>query len=257
MMVDKLAFFDLDGTLCDNGPLSVTQTTFAAIQKLKHENVLPVIATGRSYYEVHDLLKMLDLHTFILANGCYIVHDDQVIQNYHFPINRIKEVLTLADQNDDVVGYFNQQGFAISGMNPVTRGHVDRMRLTHVPINHDFFIQQPVNFLNLFIMNTREEIYQTAFKNQLSILRYAPDAVDVMPIEISKAQGIQKIKKLVGHSNIETFAFGDQNNDLSMFSLADYGIAMKQATLGLKQRATYVAQSDHGVLEGLKHYGLI
>ena len=57
--------------------------------------------------------------------------------------------------------------------------------------------------------------------------------------------------------NISTYAFGDQNNDLSMFSKVDYGIAMKQATRELKQKASYVAQTDFGVVEGLKYYHLV
>ncbi|WP_409440770.1 HAD family hydrolase [Lentilactobacillus hilgardii] len=78
-----------------------------------------------------------------------------------------------------------------------------------------------------------------------------------MPLEISKAKGLSKIQQLIGNPNLKIYAFGDQNNDLSMFSLADYGISMKQSSDQLKQRATYIADSDHGVLEGLHHYHLI
>lgn len=39
--------------------------------------------------------------------------------------------------------------------------------------------------------------------------------------------------------------------------LVDHSVAMKQATEGLKQQATYVAKTEKGVLEGLKHYHLL
>ncbi|KRM03794.1 Cof-type HAD-IIB family hydrolase [Lentilactobacillus farraginis] len=256
-MIDTMAVFDLDGTLCDGGPLTVSPATVTAIQTLKARQVLPVIATGRSHYEIIDLLHQLDLHTYILANGCYIIHQDELIQDYHFPIDKIEAVIRMAQRNHDDVGFFNQQGFAITGMNDFTRQHVNRNHLKQIPIYPEFFRHEPVNFLNLYIKNDKESLYQSAFQNQLSILRYAPDAVDVMPLEISKAQGILKIKQLIGNPNLKIYAFGDQNNDLSMFSFADYGIAMHQASDPLKQRATYIAQTDHGVLEGLQHYRLI
>ena len=48
----KLAFFDLDGTLCSGGSLQVEEETIAAFRELKENEVLPIIATGRSFYEV-------------------------------------------------------------------------------------------------------------------------------------------------------------------------------------------------------------
>ncbi|MGP3639615.1 HAD family hydrolase [Lentilactobacillus hilgardii] len=256
-MIETITVFDLDGTLCDDGPLSVSSETVTAIQTLKKKNILPVIATGRSHYEITTLLDQLNLHTYILANGCYIIYNDRLIQNYHFPIDKIESVIRMANHYHDDVGFFNQQGFAITGMNELTRNHVNKNHLDQVPIYPEFFRHEPVNFLNLYIKDDKEALYQSAFKNQLSILRYAPDAVDVMPLEISKAKGISKIQQLIGNPNLKIYAFGDQNNDLSMFSLADYGISMKQSSDQLKQRATYIADSDHGVLEGLHHYHLI
>ncbi len=46
-------------------------------------------------------------------------------------------------------------------------------------------------------------------------------------------------------------------NDHSMFELADYSVAMKQGSSALKQQATYVAKTEKGVIEGLKHYHLL
>lgn len=256
-MPDKLAVFDLDGTLCDAGTLAVSAATIAALDHLKATGVLPIVASGRSYYEVKDLLELLDLHTFILANGCYIVYHDQVIQNYQFPTAAIEDVLAVATAHHDAVGFFNQRGFAISEMTPLTRQHVARMRVTNVPIDRYYYRHAPVNFLNLYMTGEKYAAYQARFKDQLSILRYAPDAVDVMPTTVSKASGILKIKARLHQPSAPVYVFGDQNNDLSMFDLADYGIAMRQSSAPLKQKAAYVATSAHGVLEGLKHYQLI
>lgn len=61
----KIAFFDLDGTLCSGGSLQVTQEMIKAFEALRKNEVLPIIATGRSYYEIKALLQILKVDHFI------------------------------------------------------------------------------------------------------------------------------------------------------------------------------------------------
>lgn len=89
------------------------------------------------------------------------------------------------------------------------------------------------------------------------IERFAPLAIDVLPKGVSKGAGIKQFIEKMGTSNIETYAFGDQNNDISMFNAVDFSISMKHGSEELKQIASYIAQSTEGVLEGLKYYQLI
>ena len=77
----KLAFFDLDGTLCLGGSLRVVQETLDAFDQLRENEVLPIIATGRSYYEVKELLTLLKAEHFVLSNGCYVRLAGKTIQN--------------------------------------------------------------------------------------------------------------------------------------------------------------------------------
>ena len=88
-------------------------------------------------------------------------------------------------------------------------------------------------------------------------VRFAPLAIDVLPKNVSKGTAIQTLLNSMAATQVETYAFGDQNNDLSMFQLADHGIAMRKGTEELKAQASYVAKTENGVLEGLKYYGLI
>ena len=70
------------------------------------------------------------------------------------------------------------------------------------------------------------------------------------------------IKGLVLHLNISTddcYAFGDSNNDISMFKAAGHGIAMGNACDELKEIAEYVTDSvnDDGIYHAFEHYHLI
>lgn len=107
--MEKLAFFDLDGTLCAGGSLQVEQETIQAFDELRKQDVLPIIATGRSFYEVKDLLKQLQVEHFILSNGCYVRFAGKTIQDARFTHSEIEKILTIADKHQVSAGYFNQQ----------------------------------------------------------------------------------------------------------------------------------------------------
>ncbi|WP_137662672.1 HAD family hydrolase [Enterococcus hulanensis] len=253
----KLAFFDLDGTLCNGGSLQVEQEVIAAFSKLRENEVLPIIATGRSYYEVKELLAVLQTEHFILSNGCYVRFEGKTIQNAKFSQPEIEAVLTIAENNRLTAGFFNQQGFAITNLSEVVKEHAAYMGLSDVPVSANFYQTNPVNFMNLYLAAEQEEKLRDELNAVADIVRFAPLAIDVLPKNVSKGTAIQKLLDSMAGTQLETYAFGDQNNDLSMFQLVDHGIAMAQGTDELKTSASYVAQTENGVLEGLRHYGLI
>ncbi len=256
-MKENIIFFDLDGTLCPDGHLGLPEATANIFPQIINNHSLPVITTGRSFYEIESLLAKLKVHNYILSNGCYVVFADQIIQNYQMPEAIMVRLIDDAKKNNYDLGFFNQHGFAVTGINEATKHHMARMGIENVKVDESFYLSNRVNFMNAYIDESTEVSYRNKFSEDVSIVRYAPMAVDILPKDISKAQAI---KKLLSTANIEvdkTYAFGDQNNDLTMFEYVDFGIAMKDATDDLKQRATFIAQTDSGVIEGLKHYQLV
>ena len=253
----KLAFFDLDGTLCSGGSLQVEEETIAAFRELKGNEVLPIIATGRSFYEVEELLALLEAEHFVLSNGCYVQFAGRTILDAKFSNNEIEAILNIANKNKLSAGFFNQQGFAVTNLSKVVKEHVAYMGIHDVPIAEDFYQTNPVSFMNLYLNTELEERISGELAAVADTVRFAPLAIDVLPKNVSKGTAIQKLLKSMAGSEVETYAFGDQNNDLSMFQLVDHGIAMRHGTEQLKSCASYVAKTNNGVVEGLKHYGLI
>ena len=253
----KLAFFDLDGTLCSGGSLQVDQETITAFDQLRKNQVLPIIATGRSYYEVKELLMLLQAEHFILSNGCYVRLNGKVIQNAKFSTPEIERIIRIAKENQLTVGYFNQREFAINQLSDVVKEHIAYMGIQGIPISPDFYQTNPVNFMNLYLNEALEEKISGKLASVADTVRFAPLAIDVLPKKVSKGTAIQKLLSSMAGTQIETYAFGDQNNDLSMFQLVDYGVAMRDGTEQLKAHASYVAKTEKGVLEGLRHYGLL
>lgn len=256
-MKQNLLFFDLDGTLCPGRRLKVPAATQALFPQLVAQGNVPVVVTGRSLYEVQPVLDQLHIRNYLLSNGCYVVANGRVIANHQLPRTMIEKLRQLAQQRGDDLAYFNQHGFAVTGINARTQGHIQRLGLTKVPIEPDFYLKQPVNFMNAYVATGAEAVYRQLLGQQAHLIRYEQMAVNIVPNAASKAQAIQTFLAATTIKVGATYAFGDQDNDLGMFAQADYGIAMAAATPALKQRATYVAQAENGVLAGLRHYGLL
>lgn len=257
MIIKRILFFDLDGTLCPDQDMRVSPELIPLFREFENEGTLPVIASGRSFYEVEPLLDQLHVDSFILSNGCYVVSQGKIVQNYQMPDELIQSVLEVAEDQHHDVGFFNQSEYAVTGMNTVTKKHMATMHLDHMRIEPLFYQTHMTNFLNIYLHDTQEQIYHDLFSKQLNIIRYAPLAIDILPLGISKSQAIEKLIANHDLAHVPTYAFGDQNNDLSMFETVDYGIAMKDAIPELKKVAAYTATTDHGVFEGLKHFNII
>lgn len=253
----KMAFFDLDGTLCLGNSLALGDGLVEAFDQLRKNEVHPVIATGRSLYEVEELFHRLKIENFILAGGCYAHFAGETIINETMSHTEIEKILSIADKHQFPAGYYNQQGYAVTEISGVVRDHIDHMGITGVAVAPDFYRNYPVNLMNLYIDEQVETQVTDKLEKLVDRMRFSPHALTVFPKNISKGSAIQKVLDRFSGTKIETYAFGDNNNDLSMFKMVDHGIAMFDATEELKKQAFYVAKTDAGVLEGLKHFKLI
>lgn len=253
----RMAFFDLDGTLCQGNSLVLGDGLVEAFDQLRKNEVHPVIASGRSLYEVKELFHKLKIETFILAGGCYAHFAGETILNETFSNSEIESILTLADRHELPAGYFNQQGYAVTKFSEIVKEHVGHMGITGVTVVPDFYHTKPVNFMNLYMDEQIEAKIDSNLEQLVDRMRFSPLALTISPKNVSKGNAIQKVMDRFAGSEVETYAFGDNNNDVSMFQVVDYGIAMYDATEQLKDHAAYVAKTENGVLEGLKHFELI
>lgn len=74
-----------------------------------------------------------------------------------------------------------------------------------------------------------------------------------------KGAGIRRMIKLIGGDTKEVVVFGDNENDLTMFSPEWTNIAMGNAVPELKKAADYVTDScdKDGIYKACRHFGWI
>lgn len=258
-MHKHVIFFDLDGTLFTDNALTVTPIMKHMIHDLVKQGGLPVIATGRNYYEVKHLLDELDITSYILSNGCYVVHDNHLLQDLHFTHTEVSNFLDLAKEQGHSIGFFNQEGYAISTMTDTVKQHVAHMNMDirDVPVDPDFYNNQRVTFLNLYAPKEEETIYHDALSSTYDWVRFTPLGVNILPKHVSKALGMTTLCDHLGLAHVPTYAFGNANNDIELFKAAQYSVAMADSPKELQEVATYVATSKDGVQEGLRYFDLL
>ena len=82
---------------------------------------------------------------------------------------------------------------------------------------------------------------------------------DIIPANGGKDLGVAATLERLGIDASEAIAFGDGENDLSMFSAVGTSVAMGNAQDTVKAAATYVtsAVDDDGIYNAAKHFGLL
>ena len=84
-------------------------------------------------------------------------------------------------------------------------------------------------------------------------------AVEITPKGCSKAGAIETMIRFLGKTREETYAFGDDNNDLEMLVYTRFGVAMGNASPQVQETARYHTASvtENGVAEALRNFRLI
>jgi hydroxymethylpyrimidine pyrophosphatase-like HAD family hydrolase len=83
-----------------------------------------------------------------------------------------------------------------------------------------------------------------------------PCNLEINPIGISKASGIEEVCRLIGISMSEVVAMGDSLNDMAMIKAAGLGVAMGNAQEELKAAADLVTvtNNEHAVAKIIREH---
>ena len=117
----------------------------------------------------------------------------------------------------------------------------------------------PINKMSAVCRPEQKEQAIRALAGSYELVFHSSPVVEILPKGFSKASGIRWICR---HLNIEqrnTFAFGDNTNDLEMLRHVQTGIAMGNGTETVKKAADYITApvNEDGVWKALSHFGLI
>ena len=263
----KVAFFDVDGTIVDNHSKKnqssdmelVPASAVEAIRLLKENGITPFIATGRSPFMIEELLKGLEIDSFICTNGQYAVMNGRVMYEAPYSQALLDEIVAVAKENHVPLLWMPTHHYVLSGENQeVLLEALDNMNLPYPIIETnlekpDYKIYQMV----AGVTKENEHIFEPI--EEVRIVRWQPNGIDLLPKVGSKATAIEVILDKLGLKQENAVAFGDGLNDIEMLQTVGCGVAMGNAHEELKKHANYVAKPvyEDGIYNACKDLGLI
>ena len=263
----KILVLDIDGTLY-NSEKRITSATKAAIYKAREQGNIIAIASGRPLPGIHDVSRELELAEkggYIMAyNGGRIlnVQTNEYISEITLPPEYIPRIAALAEKYGvAVVGHASEMLVTEQPDDEIINleARLNKMPVVEIPSLADY----RENSLYKCIITgdgdklvELEKIAAKEFEGELSVYRSEPYFLEVLPLGIDKARGIDVLAAHLGMTKDEVIACGDGFNDLSMIKHAGLGVAMANAQKVVKESADYVTDScdDDGLVSVIEKF---
>ncbi|WP_352309441.1 HAD family hydrolase [Psychrobacter sp. W2-37-MNA-CIBAN-0211] len=237
----KIIFFDIDDTLSRNG--IIAEHNKATLEQLAGTDIKLVISTGRSKAILPaDILALLEadvLDAIICMNGQYSFDKSGRISHYPLSAEQTDKIVRLCQQSDLIHKFDSATHIAWSGEN-------DRLREFNAVtpnsiVDPEYYKSNTVYQCSVFFNNQQEKMQDVDFAQyDLKLVHWHQIGADILPADASKARGIKDVCKYYAVDASECMAFGDGMNDLEMFDLVGYAVAMGDAKQELIARADFV-----------------
>jgi len=264
MAKDLLYISDLDGTLL------LPDGTFPkeSKQRLNHlieEGMKFTIATARNYDSAHPILKGLNLRLpVVLFNGVYLAdfHNGKILEHTQFIDKEVVDSMLAFAQAQDIEPFIytfgkEHQVYYRRATNPGSIAYLASLEKDgRVKPVSEFIFQEDEKvsgFLLIGTMENLEPIYLRLKENHFDHLNiyFAEDVsmkgyywLQAFHQQASKGNMVEKLVQRLNFSLNKTMVFGDYLNDLDMFQVAGYSVAMENALLEVKESADQVIGSN-------------
>lgn len=255
IMKYKVLAFDIDGTLT-NSRKEIEDSTKEAILRAADEGAIIVIATGRPKKGAINYAKTLELEKnggYILAlNGGLLERcsDSFVLSQNVIDRSFYKEIYDIAKENN--VGLMTYDGDDVVSEDTDNKyleieARINGLGTKKVDNLYEYLDYEVPKFLMLgdgdYLAEVEKKV-KARFEGRLDVYRSEPFFLEVLPLNINKAQTLSKLLEYVGATREELMAFGDGYNDISMIEYAGMGVAMGNANDKVKAAANFVTLSN-------------
>ena len=276
--MDKILFFDIDGTLGQHGV--ITESNLKALHLLKEKGYKTFICTGRApfyakrlfgdlvsgiiscngryiLYEGKKLYKQLDYYEHKLDQGklgAMFVSDDKALK-YHLDQKQevdLEKEYGIEHLVDSLEGSNGESALYDAPELTITQGATDYDLMKDITYDSSLYELAVVNDGG-FDVNTvgdYEVTYSLTSKDHGGM-----GSCDCSTIEFDKGSAIAYLLDYFHIDKDNAYAFGDGYNDQAMFREVGHGIAMGNAVDVLKEKATYITDNfdQEGILKALYH----
>lgn len=257
----KMVSMDLDETLLTTDKV-ITESFESFVKKLKSNNIIPVVATGREYYSAHKFVgNKVDID--LICNNGNVIRDNLSGKvHYVNPISDedLKRVMAFDDndrvftslhiQRDDGIdlvykkkNFTNFEGTYVDAFRGRNLGLDDFDNLEGNPLSIVFAGSHDdlVGLRN----RMRDEISDRFNFHIMKIRREPKWMLEVLQKSGDKFYGVKKYAEIRGIDLKNVAAIGDDSNDVMLIKSVGLGIAMKNGVERLREAADVVSDFDN------------
>lgn len=257
----KLLFVDIGGTLLDYSN-EVPRSAVDAIRQARAKGHRVYLSSGRSSAEVTSQLWDIGVDGLIGANGGYVESAQVSVFHRRLSGEETRHIVDwlynrgLEFYLESNNGLYASRGFR-EAAEPVLARLSDKADVTVDGMYPDMFWDESldrddVNKIS-YIFDSQEDLdaAREAFPNlEHTMWGGASGALfGTIGVSVNKKIGVDRLLKYLNADRANTIAFGDSDEDLSLFEASSYGVAMGEATDSLKAAADLVtdAVKQHGL----------
>lgn len=257
----KMVSMDLDETLLNTEKV-ITKSFESFVKKLKSNNIIPVVATGREYYSAHKFVgNNVDID--LICNNGNVIRDNLSGKvHYVNPISDedLKRVMAF-DDNDEVYTSLHIQRddgidlvYKKKNFKKFEGTYVDAFRGRNLALDDFENLEgNPLSIVfagshdNLVALRNRmrDEISDRFNFHIMKIRREPKWMLEVLQKSGDKFYGVKKYAEIKGIDLKNVAAIGDDSNDVMLIENVGLGIAMKNGVERLRERADVVSDYDN------------
>jgi Cof subfamily protein (haloacid dehalogenase superfamily) len=246
----KLVALDLDGTvMCAQGKSPVSERTKQAVFSLQDSGIPVTFVTGRTEDYAMPLAKEFGLETPLVTYNGTRIYCPQQSRVLHDSVIESTHAASIADwlkTDDEVVAcYISRHG----------KLHLFQSRCSGRPAHDDYLFGTPRTIVESLsaeiavegstvskqIVSTQRPLETEVperFGPVVHVVRTHPELLEILPVGVSKGQGVLRLCEMLAIDPAHVVAVGDQANDISTFEVCGFSVAMGDAPDHVKQAAT-------------------
>lgn len=249
----KCVSIDLDGTLL-NSQHQISKENISALNELQKKGYEIILNTGRAYKDIVKIKEIQNMDVPIIClNGSVLYSKTKnLLFEISIPISTYKKIFsTLQKIGVYVLVYTNYGGFP-STLPPLHHKSNEELDTLFGEFNYDEILNKEnlkIYKLIALVQNDRLEKIEEVNKRltnkfDIAMASSFPNNVEITSNEAQKGQALLRYQHIMNLSFDEIIAFGDGGNDLAQFEVATTSIAMGNAPLNIKEKATIVTKTN-------------
>lgn len=265
----KNAFIDLDGTLL-NSIAKITKQSLESVKKLVNQDTNITICTGRwpisaiAYNDILNKYCSIQNKYLISMNGSLIFNlkENKIINSFFVEDDILKKLFLIQKKYKIAIWVYNKRGIEnkIIYCNGIPLklivGYFNYGKLKKIKYNNFSFQNDTYKVLYLsFNKKKIQRLYNWLndnLSNYINIIKVSKYAIEIVSKNSSKGNAILKLAKDEKINLKNCYAFGDSNNDLTMFNVVGNSFSINSKSLSLKNISSDCFFGKHAFSESIE-----